>query len=324
MKKSALWLTAFALCVGFASGTATAKFPEKPITVVVPYSAGGGVDVMTRFLATASQKYLGVPMIIENVPGGSGLIGASRVASAAPDGYTLVANTTGGYTVAPHIYPVSFDPLNSFIPLFKSDNNPMILLAGPAAPAKTFKEFIEWIKANPGQATVGCAGLGDISGIQLAYSFNKMGYKIRIVPFRGAAETTSNVLGGHVMYGNASDAAAMPHLESGKLIPFLEFGGNPGKFLKNIPTLDSLGYPGASIPYYKIISAPSGTPKETVDILREAFVKMAGDPDVRKLFDNAKMPHEAWSNDSEAINKVIKDDYEKFGIVVKELGIAKK
>lgn len=324
MKKFLLTALMSAFVVAGVLPAAAARFPEKPITIVVPFKAGGGVDVATRFIATAGERHLGVPVVIDNKPGGSGLTGSAEVAKANPDGYTLLANTCAVYTVAPHIYKAPYDPMKAFIPLLKLGNSPMLMVAGPKAPAATFEEFVKYAKANPGKVTVGCAGLGDISGIQASRAFAAMGIKIRLIPFNGAAETTANVLGGHVMYGNVSDSTAMPHIESGKLKVFFEFGGAPGKYLKDVPILDNLGYPGASTPYYRAIVAPAGTPKDVVDTLRTGLLKMAEDPEVLKLFDNVKAPHEGFSNDSEAIRKQMEKEYAEFGQIVKDLGLSKK
>ena len=324
MKRLLVCSLAALLTLTGITAAGAAAFPEKPITIVVSSVAGGGVDVSTRFIASAGEKYLGVPVVIENKPGGSSLTGSAEVAKAKPDGYTLISQTCAVYTVAPHIYKTPYDPMKAFIPILKTGNPCMIMSAGPKAPAKTFEEFVAYAKANPGKVTVGCAGLGDISGIQCARAFKAMGIQVRIVPFGGAAETCSNLLGGHIMYGNISDGVALPHFESGKLIPFFEFGGKPSKYLKDMPTLDSLGYPGASTPYYRAIMAPAGTPREVVDVLRTAFLKMAEDPDVMKLFDNIKASHTDFSNDPEAIQKQVEEEYAMFGDVVKELGISKK
>lgn len=309
---------------GICPAIAAAKFPEKPITIIVPFKAGGGVDVATRFIATAGERRLGVPVVIDNKPGGSGLTGAVEAAKAAPDGYTLLANTCAVYTVAPHIYKTPYDPMKAFVPLLKLGNSPMLMVAGPKAPADTFEEFVKYAKANPGKVTVGCAGLGDISGIQAARAFSSIGVKVRLVPFSGAAETAANVLGGHVMYGNVSDSTAMPHLISGKLKVFFEFGGAPGKYLKDVPTLESLGYPGASTPYYRAIVAPAGISKEVAEVLRKGLLEMAEDPEVVKLFENVKAPHDGFTNDSEAIQKQMAEEYATFGKIVTDLGISKK
>lgn len=324
MKKAILCSVCAALALVAFSSVAFAKFPEKPITVVVSSVAGGGVDVSTRFMATAGEKYLGVPVVIENKPGGSSLTGSAEVAKATPDGYTLISQTCTVYTAAPHIYKTPYDPMKAFIPILKTGNPCMIMCAGPKAPAKTFEGFIAYAKANPGKVTVGCAGLGDISGIQCSRAFKAMGIEVRLVPFGGANETCVNLLGGHIMYGNISDSTAKAHIESGKLIPFFEFGGTPSKYLKDMPTPDTLGYPGASTPYYRAIMAPAGTPREVVDVLRTAFLQMAEDPEVAKLFDNIQASHENFSNDPEAIQKQLEEEYAMFGKIVTELGLSKK
>ncbi len=310
----------------FLPSAAQAKFPEKPITVVVPFKPGGGNDIVARNIAAVGEKYFGVPVIVENRPGGQALNGAAVVAQAKPDGYTLLINNCAVYTAAPHMFKVPYDPMKAFVPILRLGNTPQVLIASAHSPAQDFEAFVKYVKENPGKVTIGCAGLGDISGLQIAEAFNKMKLNVKLVPLDGAAETVANVLGGHIMYGNVSDLGAMRLLEAGKLKVFFEFGGEPGKYLRalGVRTLDELGYPGTSIPYYRLFVAPAGTPPEVVEILRQGFLKMAGDPEVLQRFDAMKTPHEGFSIDGGQIQKQLEEEYKMFGQTVRRLGLDQK
>jgi tripartite-type tricarboxylate transporter receptor subunit TctC len=311
-------------CLGSTEVIGADAFPSKPITILVPFKAGGGVDVTARFLSSASEKYFGVPLVVENKPGGSGLIAADEVAKAVPDGYTILATTCGSLSAAPHMYSTTYDPEKAFVPIISLGITPMFFCAGPSAPAKDFEGFYKYAKENPNKVTAGCAGIGDISGTQLAQAFKAMNLKIKIVPFNGAAETLSNTLGGHIMYGNITDSVAQAHIKSGKLFPLFVFGGNAGPYFKEIPTLKELGYEEGDSAYYKIIVAPAATPAATVEVLREGFKKMTEDPGVQKLFENAKAMLIGVNSDPVSLKKQIDKDYKMYGKLINELGLSKK
>jgi len=313
------------LGLGTATGFAADDFPTKPIKIVVPFKAGGGMDVSTRFLATKGEDYFGQPIVVENRPGGSGLIGAGEVASAPADGYTLLATTSGSYGAAPHIYKAPYDPETAFVPVISPGRTTMILVAGPAAPAKDFKSFYDYAKAHPGKVTVGCAGYGDISGMQLAKAFKAMGLNVKLIPFNGASETAANTLGGHVMYGNISDSTAKSHIEKGTLTPLFVFGGKAKRApFDKIPSLAELGYKNGDSAYYKLIVAPAATPAPVLKKLREGFMKITQDAAVQKLFDNAGASLDGVTNDVAYLDEVTKDDYKTYGEIISELGLSKK
>ena len=327
MRKICVALAALLASMSMVSTASLAAdaFPSKPIRIIVPFKAGGGVDVSTRFLATAGEKYFGVPVIVENHTGGSGLIGAGEVANGPADGYTLLATTSGAYSAAPHIFKAPYDPVTAFVPVISPGTTAMFLVAGPAAPAKDFKSFYEYVKAHPNTVTVGCAGLGDISGMQLAKAFKAMGLKVRVVPFNGASETASNTLGGHVMYGNISDSTAKTHVIKGTLTPLFVFGGRVAQEpFEKVPSLADLGYKNGDSAYYKLIAAPAKTPAPVVAKLREGFKKIVGDPAVRALFEKAGASLDAATNDPNYLNALIKNDYETYGALIAELGLSKK
>ena len=327
MKKSVVAAVSLlaSVCMGSVTALAGDVFPSKPIHIVVPFKAGGGVDVSTRFLATAGEKYFGVPLIVENRPGGSGLIGTGEVANGPADGYALIATTSGAYSAAPHIFRPSYDPETAFTPIVSAGNTAMFLIAGPAAPAKDFKSFYDYAKAHPDKVTVGCAGMGDISGMQLVKAFKAMGLKVRIVPFNGAAETASNTLGGHVMYGNISDSTAKAHVIKGTFKPIFVFGGKVSQPpYESVPTLADLGYKDADSAYYRLIVAPAKTPADVLARLREGFGKIIADPEVGQLFEKAGASLDGATVDADYLTTLTRNDYRIYGELIRELGLSKK
>lgn len=326
---SAHWLRAAAAVLGLAGllagGTARAEesFPVKPITIVVPWAPGGGVDVTTRFFASKGEKYLNVPVVVENKPGASGVIGISAVNKATPDGYTLVATTQGGFTMSQWVNSIDYDP-EAFEPVLIQGETVMFLVAGPKAPAKDFKGMIEYIKAHPGKVTVACGGLADVTGLQAANLFKTMGLEIKLVPFKGAAESAANAMGGHVMYANVADSVAAPNIKAGRLTPLFTFSAARSGHFPDIPTLSELGQPQGVFPYYKVLMAPPKTPESVLAVLRKGFAAMLQDPEVRALYDKAQISLQAIETDPDAIRAMLARDRARDAELVRQFNLAKK
>lgn len=292
-----------------------------PIHIMVPFKAGGGVDTSSRLLATGAEKYLGVKIVVDNKPGGNSLTGATEVLNGKADGYTLMANTCAGFIGAPQMYGNPFNPTEDWIPIVSQGTVPMIVCAGPSAPAKTMDEFLAYAKEHPGELTIGCAGYGDISGFSTFITIDALGIECEVVPFDGAAESTANCLGGHVNYVCAPASTVAGHVEEGTLIPLYETGGmesNP----YNVPSISDLGHPEAATPYYRVLVAPKGTPDEVVAALRKGFAEILADPEVQKTFEDAKDPLMATITDSEELTARIQADYEAYGKVINDMGLA--
>ena len=197
----------------------------------------------------------------------------------------------------------------------------MVVCAGPSAPAKTVDEFLAYAKEHPGELTVGCAGLGDISGLSAAITLDALGVQCEIIPFDGAAESVANVLGGHVNYVCCPASTVVSHVEEGTIIPLYEVGGlEENQF--NVPSISDLGHPEATTPYYRVIVAPKGTPDEVVAALREGFAEMLADEEVIKVFEEANDPLLNVISDIDVLNARLQQDYDSYGEVIEKLGLA--
>jgi tripartite-type tricarboxylate transporter receptor subunit TctC len=298
----------------------TTDFPTGTITIVVPYSAGGGNDVNARRLAAKSEEIFGVKMVVENVPGGNTLTGAAQVLGGKADGYTLIANSCTGLLASPQMYGNPYD-LDDWTPIISQNTVPMVLVAGPSAPSKTTAEdFIQYCKDNPGTITVGCAGYGDSSGMGAAIVFAAMGIDVQLIPFNSASESLANVLGGHVDYANMPVSTSFGNVESGELVPLFEFGGLDDNAY-DVPSVVELGYGDAATPYYRVICAPAGTPDDVVAILREGFTKMVNDPDLQKEFEEANDPLLSPITDPQELQDRMAKDWEAYGETIERLGL---
>ena len=317
---------AFILAGGWVcapQANAEESFPSKPVTVVVPWAPGGGVDVTTRFFASKGEKYLKVPVIVENKPGASGVIGISAVNKAAPDGYTLVATTQGGFTMSQWVNNIDYAP-EAFEPVLVQGETVMFLVAGPKAPATDFEGMVNYIRENPGKVTIACGGTADVSGLQVANLFKSMGLEIKLVPFKGAAESAANAMGGHVMYANVADSVAAPNLKSGHLKPICTFSVTRSGHFPEIPTLSELGQPQGVFPYYKVLMAPPKTPEAVLSVLREGFAKMLRDPEVLALYDKAQISLQDIVTDPETIRQMLARDRERDAKLVEQFDLSKK
>ncbi len=294
---------------------------DEPITVVVPYNAGGGNDTNVRLMAGYAEKYFGTPMVVENVPGGSTLTGAAQVLNGEADGYTLFANSCTGLLASPQMFDGSYE-LSDWIPIVSQNTVECVLVAGPAAPVNTsLADVVAYIKEHPGEVTVGCGGLSDITGFQASVAFNAMDCEINLIPFNGAAESLENVLGGHIMYDVIPVSVCFSSVESGDLIPLVEVSGIKDNACK-VPTLGDEGYPEGECAYYRVICAPAGTPDAVVEKLRNCFTELLQDEEVIEAYANANDALTSPIFDAAELQKKVENDWNTYGAIIDELGLA--
>lgn len=268
--------------VGCAASAAAQTYPARPITMIVPASAGGPTNSIGRSLTDRMGQVLGKNVIIENVAGASGTIGTGRVARAAPDGYTIGLGGWNHYVVNGAVYPLPYDFLKDFAPIAQISTGPMLIVSRKSIPAKDLKELIGWLKANPANLTFGTGGLGSpphISGL----SFEKMvGVHFQYVPYRGAGPAMQDVAAGHIdlMFDQAS--GSLPPVLGGLVRAYAVTAKTRLASAPDIPTVDEAGLPGFYVSVWHGLWAPKGTPKEIIDKLNAAAVEALADPVVRK------------------------------------------
>jgi tripartite-type tricarboxylate transporter receptor subunit TctC len=258
-------------------------FPTRPITLIVPYAAGGGNDVMARIVADKMGASLGQPMVVENRGGAGGSIATRAVAHAAADGYTLGLGGTGTLAIDPTLYPnVGYDPRKDFAPVGLIATSALVVLVNPSVPAKTIPELIALAKQEPGKLNYASAGVG--SGIHLgAELFAFMaGIKLTHIPYQGSAPALTDLLGGHVAIYFSSLPPAIGLVQDGKVRALAVTGPVRSKIFPDLPTVAEAALPGyAAVLHYGIV-APAGTPKPIVDKLAAALRVAIASPDVQQ------------------------------------------
>jgi tripartite-type tricarboxylate transporter receptor subunit TctC len=282
----ALSIPALALVAGIAASLELAQaqdYPTRPITLVVPYAAGGGNDVMARIVGEKMSKTLGQQIVIENRPGAGGALATRQVAKAAPDGYTLVIGGTGSLAVNPTLLPnVGYDVRKDFAPVGLIGTSAMIVLVHPSVPAKSIPELIAHIKKLDGKFNYASAGTG--SGIHLAAELfaSMAGVKMTHIPYKGTGPALTDLIGGHVHAYFSSLPSALGIVQDGKVRALAVTSDNRSDAFPNIPTVAEAGLPGYEAALRYGIVAPAGTPRPIVDKLNAALRQALADPDTAK------------------------------------------
>lgn len=263
---------------------AAADFPTKPVTVVVPFGAGGGSDTLARALAGTVPTYLGQPLLVELQPGAGGVIATSAfVRSAEPDGYTLIITGTGATTTTPHSQDVSYHPIDDFAFIIGFILNTEVIAVRSDFPAETAEEFIQYIKDNPGTVRLGHSGTGGEDWALIKAMERGFGSTIVDVPFDGAGPSATAAAGGHIDGTVGSHASVTPFVESGKLRIIAIANSEPAEALPGIPTMPELGYEDVVLNSRLGLAAPKGTPEPILQKLHDAFLATMDDESFKSL-----------------------------------------
>jgi tripartite-type tricarboxylate transporter receptor subunit TctC len=272
-----------ALAALAGTGIATAQtYPSRPITIVVPYSAGGPTDTIARIMAERMRGPLGQTIVVENTTGAGGTIGVGRVARAAPDGYTISIGHWGTHVVNGAIYALNYDVLNGFEPVAMIANNPQLIVAKKSIPAKDLKELIAWLKANSATATQGTAGHGTASHISGVYLQNITGTRFQFVPYRGAGPAMQDLVAGQIDLMIDQAANSLPQVRAGTVKAYAVTDKTRLAAAPEIPTVDEAGVPGLHISIWHALWLPKGTPADIVGKLNAAVVDTLADAGVRQ------------------------------------------
>lgn len=311
-------LFALALLAGLA-GTAQA-FPERTVRIVVPFPPGGSNDVIARLLAQKLSALWKSSVIVENVSGGGGNVGADSVARAAPDGYTLLLAAPGPLVVNPSLYQkLAFDPSKDFAPVALIASVPIVLAVNPSVKANTVAELIALAKAEPGKLNFGSSGNGSTN--HLSGELLKTVAKIDIVhiPYRGAAPAMNDLIGGQIPMMFDNMPAVRPQVEGGKIRALAVASKTRSKALPNVPTMIEAGVPGFEAAAWFGLVAPAKTPPDVLKTLVDATAKVLTDPDLAAKFD--QLGAETGTVTGEAFGAFLSAEADKWGKVVKAAGI---
>jgi tripartite-type tricarboxylate transporter receptor subunit TctC len=267
------------------SGHALAgDFPSHPITLVVPFSAGGPTDAMARILGERMQKTLGQPITIENVTGAGGSLGVGRVVRAPPDGYTVSIGHLGTHVANGAIYKLGYDLVTDLEPVVLLPSNPMIIVSKNGVPAKTLPELLAWMRAKPTPPTAGTAGAGSGSHIAGLYFENITGIKLQYVPYRGTAPALNDLIAGQIDIIVDQTSNSIAQVRAGTIRAYAVTDDKRVESAPDIPTTDEAGLPGFHMTLWSGLWVPKNTPKDIVTRLNQAVVEALNDPAARKKF----------------------------------------
>ena len=269
----------------FASGVALAAYPDKPVRIVVGFSAGGTTDVIARIMAKELTESLGQSFVVENKPGAGSNIATDQVQRAAPDGYTLlfVAVTSA---INQTLYKnVNFDLTRDFAPVALGAKVPNILVVNPQVPVKTVQELVDYAKKNPGKLAFASSGSG--TSIHMAGELFKMqtGIDVLHVPYKGSAPAITDLIGGQVQFMFDNMPSAWPHVQSGKLRALAVTTTERSKSAPDVPTMKEAGFANFDVSSWFGLIAPAGTPPEVINKLNAAMVKALDKPEVQRSFE---------------------------------------
>ena len=309
---------ALAAVLGFSQGrAAAADYPDHNITFVVPSPPGGGTDTQARIMAPALSKILGQTIVIENRPGASGNIGAQAVATAKPDGYTILAMISS-HVINPSVLKhVPYDINRDFAMISRTVTVPGVLVGNPKLPAKNMKELLAYMKANPGKVAFGSAGVGSLSHLIMELFQEDAGVKLLHVPYRGTRPALTDTLSGQVSLMVPDLTIALGQMKAGRLRAYAVTSDTRAPAAPDVPTLAEAGVPGFNAVQWFGIAAPAGTPKAIVDKLHAAIVKALNDPDVQARYKKLAMTP-APSKSPEAYTKFVQDEGARWAKVVKD------
>ena len=277
-----LVLLAFLCLTALLSPASAQTYPPRPITMVVPFSAGGPTDTIARILGQAMGAALGQPVIIENVTGAAGSIGVGRVARAAPDGYTIGIGHWSTHVVNAAVYHLNYDVLEDFAPISLVANNAQLIVSKNDVPAKDLKEFIAWVKANQDKIVQGTGGVGAASHIGGLFFQQMTGAKFQFVPYRGTGPMMQDLLAGQIDFSFDQAANSLPQVQAGRIRAYAVTSKTRIASAPDIPTVDEAGLPGFYVSVWHGLWVPKGTPKAIVDKLVGATQTALKDPNLQK------------------------------------------
>jgi tripartite-type tricarboxylate transporter receptor subunit TctC len=282
MKSRRQFLSVAALALTGAGTAAAQPYPSRPITVIVPFGAGGPSDAVARTLAESMRAALGQPVLIENVTGAAGSIGAGRAVRAAADGYTVSFGNWNTHVINGAIYQLPYDLLKDLLPVARLSSNPYILVARKDLPAKNLKELIAWLKANPDKATEGTAGPGAGQHVSGAYFQSVTGTRFQFVPYRaGSADIMRDLAAGHIDFTFDQAISALPHVRNGTVKAYAVTSAARLAAAPEIPTVDEAGAPGVYISTWNGLWVPKGAPAEAIGRLGVAAMDALADSTVK-------------------------------------------
>jgi tripartite-type tricarboxylate transporter receptor subunit TctC len=317
-------LYAGAVVFGLAGvlGASAQTYPSRPITMIVPFAAGGPTDTIALIIAEGMRKLLGQTVVAENVTGAAGSIGVGRLVQALPDGYTIGIGHWSTHVLNGAIYALQYNLLTDLAPIAMVATNPQFIIGKNAMPAKDLKELIAWLKANPDKALQGTAGTGSPSHVAGVYFQSSTGTRFQFVPYRGGAPAMQALLAGQMDLGFEQAANVLPHLRAGAIKAYAVTGNARLAVAPEIPTVDEAALPGFYVSVWHGLWAPKGTPKNIIATLNASVVSALSDVTVRqRLADLGQEVPPGNKQTPEALAAYQKAEIEKWWPIIKAAGI---
>jgi tripartite-type tricarboxylate transporter receptor subunit TctC len=317
-------LYAGAVVFGLAGvlGASAQTYPSRPITMIVPFAAGGPTDTIALIIAEGMRKLLGQTVVAENVTGADGSIGVGRLVQALPDGYTIGIGHWSTHVLNGAIYALQYNLLTDLAPIAMVATNPQFIIGKNAMPAKDLKELIAWLKANPDKALQGTAGTGSPSHVAGVYFQSSTGTRFQFVPYRGGAPAMQALLAGQMDLGFEQAANVLPHLRAGAIKAYAVTGNARLAVAPEIPTVDEAALPGFYVSVWHGLWAPKGTPKNIIATLNASVVSALSDVTVRqRLADLGQEVPPGNKQTPEALAAYQKAEIEKWWPIIKAAGI---
>lgn len=279
--------TVGAVLLALSAAQASAQdFPNRAITMVMPYAAGGPGDTITRVFAGAMQKQLGQQIVVDNTAGASGSIGTAKVARAKPDGYTLLMIHVSHATNMVMYKSLPYHPVDDFEPIGRATSGPMVIVTRNEFPAKNLSEFVAYVKANAAKVSLAHAGVGSASHLCGLMMMNALNVKLNEIPYKGTGPALTDLMGGQVDILCDQTSGTVPSVKSGKIKAYASAGKTRLQQLPDVPAISEAGVEGFDINISFGLYAPKGTPKPVLELLTSALQKSVGDADVRQRLES--------------------------------------
>jgi tripartite-type tricarboxylate transporter receptor subunit TctC len=315
-------IVASLLALAATAAPAVAQYPTKPITVIVPFAAGGPTDVVTRLVGEHMARTFGHPIIVENVGGAGGTLGMTRAALAQPDGYTIAVGNMGTQSAAPALYPnLKYDPAKSFAQVGIVNYTPQAIVSKKALPASNMKEFIDYLKANSAKTTYGHAGVGSISHVAGLVFNAKFGFHPNLIPYRGTGPAIQDLVAGQIDYIVDQSLNVIPQIKAGTI---RAYGIAAPERLSSIPDVPTTKEAGVDFIFsaWNAMVAPKDTPREIVAILASALSKALDDPSIQARY--AELGSSAPKGDDRGpvgLQKLVESEVARITPVIKAAGV---
>ena len=294
-------------------------YPSKPVKVVVTFPPGSTPDIVGRALASRLQEAMGQPFVVENRAGAGGNIGADAVAKSAPDGYTLLVSTNGVFAINKSLYKnMPFDPDRDLVPVSLLATAPQMLVVNPSLGLRTFKEFLDHVRLNPGKLSYGSVGAGSASHLTMEMLKNDAKVFIVHIPYKGFPPAVTDMLGGNIHTMFAIVPGVLPHVKAGKMTGLAVTALKRSALAPDVPSVAELGYPQLESLAWIGLGAPAGTPAEVLSRLSNETVQGMRAPEVRSLL--GKQGFDVVANTPQEFSRWIRAESDKWGRVIKASG----